>query len=287
MLIRYSLFILLMQWVIPAYALSDCDLSNMALDHASELANRNKSIDEQKSMLQEAIRLCPTNSYAHNNLANLLGAEKEFTQTIEHYEQALEHQPTLAEATYGLAQAYAEIHQLPLSLQKFLDICEVDNDAKRNVKLGVKQEISHLLKNDRYQIPHSGEVFNTASLNVLYAPTTVQQVTNQISQCDFKAVVKKIRRTGFKNLIDEIKPSQLSKEATSQLGYLVDVIKNLQSTTVEISSVEAEHQKALGKIKQQFRNLGLPDTINAITKLQNVPTSYRPALTSQIWITLE
>ena len=286
LIIRCSLFVLLMQWLIPAYAaISDCELSDKARDQARELANRSKPIIEQKKMLQEAIRLCPTNAYAHNNIANLFAAEKQFIQAIQHYKIALENQPDLAEASYNLGKAYAAMHQLPLSLKNYLDICNVDD--YRNVKLGVKQEINSLLKNDRYQIPHPGEVFDAASLEQLYEPTSVQQLTDNISKCGFKAVVKKIRRTGFKNLVDKINSSQLSKEATPQLTYLVDVIKNLQSTTVEIASVEAEHQTALTKVKQQLEKLGLPNSINVSTKLQSVPESLRSALASQIWITLE
>ena len=179
MLIRYLGFVVLYFWLLPVYGISNCELSHQALYRANELANQKAPLSEQKSVLQEAVELCPTNAYAHNNFANLLGEEGTYPQAIHHYKQALYYRPGLSQAWYGLGEVYDKQKRFPLSLETYLQVCRLDADAR--------QRIVQLLTGHRYTVTEEGEILDRESLLVIYDPQKRQAIQEQLAACGLRA----------------------------------------------------------------------------------------------------
>jgi|GEM_PF-4592389 len=284
MFIRFLSLMLILPffWVSSSYAISNCELAKKLLYRANELHNLGKPIKEQKVVLQEAIELCPSNAFAHNNLANLLGKEKRFKHAIRHYKLALKHDSKMHEAWYGLGKAYYALRQYPLSLKAYSQLCELNK-----VDAEIQRKLNELVEKERYKTPQKGEVFDSDSLTLLYDGRKLRQLEKQIANCGFRAVAKSIRTVAFENLVyDEIR-QQFSGKAKQQLEEIITVIQQLKPDLVEIWSVNAQQETTLTQIKTALDKAHLTNGIKITQALRKTPFEMQQDLMSQINIELE
>ncbi|MEK7991259.1 MAG: OmpA family protein, partial [Thiotrichaceae bacterium] len=190
---------------------------------------------------QEAIRLCPSNAYAHNNFANLLGEEKQFAQAISHYKLALQYKPDLSEAWYGLGEAYYAQKRFPLSLDAYLHACTKDSDAK--------QRVIKLLENNRYAVTEEGEILDKDSLLMLYDKAKRQTIQNNLAACGLRASPK--MTITFRNFLFDTAKATLQNDETTQL-QLTEVAKALKSLlSVAVIQIDGHSDK------QAFKDVSL------------------------------
>jgi len=78
------------------------------------------SLAQQKSLLQQALHLCPDHAHTHNNLGVLLEQEGNDTAAFSHYRQAVSSQPNYVEAWLGMGDVLYQQGQYPLNLETYL-----------------------------------------------------------------------------------------------------------------------------------------------------------------------
>jgi len=154
---------------------TDCALSQDLVYRANELYNQRAPVPEQVAILTQAVEVCPSNAYAHNNLANHLGDLGRFADAVRHYQQALALKPDLIDAWYGLGEAYQAWGRLPQSLEAFLHACTQDKDARVRVVA--------LLKDNRFAGAEAGEVLDREALAVLFDKARRQEISRMAQAC--------------------------------------------------------------------------------------------------------
>jgi tetratricopeptide (TPR) repeat protein len=243
-------------FTLNVHATQNCDIATDLVYKENTLHEQNASPAERKKLLQEAVKLCPNNEYAHNNLGNLLGEEEQFAQAIEHFKQAVKIKPTLKEAWNGLGEAYYEQKQYPLSLEAYLHICQ-EPDARKKV--------TALINAKRHQIVEPGQLLNKASLHLLFDPKKRAVLEKLIADCGFKAYLKPI--IIFRNLI--FKPGEAILETLSQeqVIEITQTLKDVQPKQVIVDSYTNDMELAKNRadtIKNELTKHEVPeDSIKA------------------------
>ncbi len=243
-------------FVFNTYANTSCELANDLVKHANELHDKNALAQDQRSLLLEAIHLCPENADAHNNLANLFGAEGNFNLAVQHFKQVLHIAPLMKEALFGLGKAYYDQRQFPLSLQAYTKLCPLNfNSQKDNDH--VFQKIQQLLSNERYRVPKQDEVLSVDSLKLLYSRTQHEALRDQVARCGIKATVIPTAMVLFKNIIYDPRANGFTLSAKQQLATLAETLAELKPRKVEIHSYYYKN-KAPGHVKAELEKYNLP-----------------------------
>lgn len=156
----------------------DCALANDLVYRANELHNQQAPLNEQIAVLTQAVAECPSNIYAHNNLANLLGDVPRFEEAVQHYRAALNIKPDFINAWYGLGETYQQWGKLPQSLEALLHICH-DSEARK--------QITALLKDNRFVGAETGEVLDREALLLLFDKERRIWIGQQVKKCEIGA----------------------------------------------------------------------------------------------------
>jgi len=250
------LILLPLLFTLNVNAMPNCDIATDLVYKENTLHEQNASPAERKKLLQEAVKLCPNNEYAHNNLGNLLGEEEQFAQAIEHFKQAVEIKPTLKEAWNGLGEAYYEQKQYPLSLEAYLHICQ-EPDARKKV--------TALINNKRYQIVEPGQLLNKASLHLLFDPKKRAALEKLMARCGFKAYLKPV--IIFRNLTFKPGEAVLEVQSQEQVMEITQTLKEAEPQQVLVNSYTDNKKLAETRavtIKNELTKYELPeDTIKA------------------------
>ncbi len=233
MLIRYipkilsfgALFILIP--FLPAVADSQsCQYATQLVVQAYEAGNQGDSYEE-KSLLKKALRYCPHDADAHNNLASLLENEGNYQQAIYHYQQAIPTKPDLSDAWYGMGETYYKLGQFPLSLEAHLQACQTDKDSQKRVK--------ELLKESRYAVTEEGQILNKESLLLLYDKQQRERINGLISNCGWRDPDSRVKGKGiFRNLTFHTGEATLTKSAKQQLKNLAAAFKQTMPTVIKL-----------------------------------------------------
>jgi len=130
------------------------------------------SLAQQKSLLQQAINLCPNHAQAHNNLGVLLEQEGDNTVALYHYRQAVSNQPDYVKAWLSIGNILYEQGQYPLSLEAYLQICTQHPRARIL--------ITELLHGNRYRTVDGSFVLGFESLSLLFDKTRLQSFYQKV-----------------------------------------------------------------------------------------------------------
>jgi len=130
---------------------------------------------QQKSLLQQALNLCPNHVQAHNNLGVLLEQEGDNTAALHHYRQAVSSQPDYVEAWLGIGDILYQQGQYPLSLEAYLQICTKHPRARIR--------ITELLRGNRYRTVDDSQVMGHESLSLLFDKVRLQSFYQKVINC--------------------------------------------------------------------------------------------------------
>ncbi len=188
---------------------------------------------QQKELLQRALKLCPTNAPAHNNLGVLLENENNHTKALYHYRQTLKYCPDCFQAWLGIGDVYYQQSQFPLSLEAYLHACTLHNRAR--------QRVTELLHDNRYRTAEIGTVLKRDSLNLLYNRQRLQQLHKLANECvsRFKSLpigdTKALLQTAvqFPNLLFETGNAQIVSYQP-QLDEIATALKQTSAKTIYI-----------------------------------------------------
>jgi len=204
-----------------------CDKATELNYQAYESFRQGFPVSRAKSLLKQALRLCPKHAETYNNLAELFSEEGNDTQAIAHYRQALEINPNLSTAWYGLGETYYKQNQFPLSLEAHLEACQTDKDSRKRV--------IELLKNNRYAVTEAGEIIKKESLLVLYDKQRRQNLNRLIAGCGLKAVAGSVTNTHvFRNFHFDSSKASLQSGSESQLQEIAGTLRVLYERVVHI-----------------------------------------------------
>jgi outer membrane protein OmpA-like peptidoglycan-associated protein len=221
-----------------------CDEATDLNYQAYESYRQGFPLSRSKFLLEQALRLCPKQAETYNNLAELFSEEGNETQAIAHYQKALEINPNLSTAWYGLGETYYKQNQFPLSLEAHLQACQTDKDSRKRVIA--------LLKNNRYAVTESGEIIKKESLLVLYDKQRRQKLNQLIAGCGLKAVAGSVTNTHvFRNFHFDSSKASLQLGSEGQLQEIAGTLRVLYKNTVHIHG----HTDS-----QVFTNLSIADS---------------------------
>ncbi|MDM8558259.1 OmpA family protein [Candidatus Parabeggiatoa sp. HSG14] len=135
---------------------------------------------KQKSVLQQALRLCPSHAKAHNNLGVILESEQNYTDALYHYRQVLNSpaKEIHTKAWVGIGDVYFKQGQLPLSLEAYLQVCTHHPRAR--------QRVTELMRDNRYRTVEANQVMKRDSLALLYDKPRLQQLYQLANQCQYQ-----------------------------------------------------------------------------------------------------
>lgn len=252
---KYFTICLLQLFVISyAHGVINCELANDLLHQVDKLQSTDASTQEQKQLLQQAIHICPSNPYAYNKLANLFGTEGNFSLAAHYFQNALNINPSMPEALFGLGEAYYDLHQLPLSLKAYTQLCPSNFSSQKNRDY-VFQKIPQLLNNEHYRIPQKDEIFNANSLILLYKEH--EALREQVVNCDLSPFPIAIATVSFRNIFYDFRADTLTLNSRRQLAALAETIAVLKPISVHIYSYYPQN-KAPAHAKTELEKYNLP-----------------------------
>jgi tetratricopeptide (TPR) repeat protein len=86
-------------------------------------------LDHAATLLQHAIELDPTLTYAYNSLGNLYYQQQQYHQAVAMYQQALAVDPEYIQARTNLGSAYIQIAQPEQAIAEFHKVLQADGDT--------------------------------------------------------------------------------------------------------------------------------------------------------------
>ncbi|MDM8516028.1 OmpA family protein [Desulfobacterales bacterium HSG16] len=217
--------ILLMCLTIPLPALSeDCTESTQLVIQAFDLGHSPSNFPAQKQLIEKALKLCPNNAEAHNNLASILEKEKDYGQALHHYQQAVRAKSDFAVAWFGIGEVYTKTHQFLLALEAYLKACKADTEARKRIE--------ELLKTNRYRISEAGELMNKESLLLLFDKNRRNNISRMLYDCGFRANVKP--EVIFRNLLFDTGLYQIRPESIPQIQEIGAALQVIGSVSIKI-----------------------------------------------------
>ncbi len=129
----------------------------------------------QKELLQQALALCPDHPLAHYHFGAVLAQEKNYTEALYHYQQALTHRPNYSPAWVGIGNVYSKQGQRPLGFEAYLSVCTRNRRAR--------QRVTELLRGNRYRIVDGDVVLSNKSLSLLYDRKRLQNLYQMANRC--------------------------------------------------------------------------------------------------------
>jgi len=159
----------------------DCQQAEILTTQAYQAGQRGASAAEQQTLLEQALRLCPTHPEAHNNLGVLLENVGRYDLALTHYQQAARLKPDFPEAWFGVGEVYTKTGQLALALEAYLNACH-DPDARTRIE--------DLLSSQRYRSATEGEMLDQQSLQLFFDPARRDAVNAQLRACGFTEITR-------------------------------------------------------------------------------------------------
>jgi outer membrane protein OmpA-like peptidoglycan-associated protein len=168
------IFIITLSLPISLWAATPCDQGTQNDIKVYHL-RQTLSLAQKKSLLQQALNLCPNHAHAHNNLGVLLEQAGDNTAALYHYRQAVSSQPDYVEAWLGIGDILYQQGQFPLSLEAYLQICTKHPRARLR--------ITALLRGNRYRTVDGSQVMGNESLSLLFDKSRLQSAYKKVSNC--------------------------------------------------------------------------------------------------------
>ena len=138
----------------------DCATASRLTRQAYDMKLDPATFAEQHRLLEEAIRICPQDKEARNQLGSVLEIEGNLPEALAQYQEATRLDPQFATAWFGVGEIYNKTGQFPLALDAYLHACQQDDEAR--------QRIVELLTDNRYQVAPDGVIFEKKSLLLLF-----------------------------------------------------------------------------------------------------------------------
>jgi len=202
---------------------------------------------QEKKLLKQALKHCFYHADAHNNLASLLENEGDYEQAIYHYKQALQIDPNLSFAWYGLGETYYKQGQFPLSLEAHLHTCKTDEDSKKR--------LIELLKENRYAVTEEGQILNKESLLLLYNKQRQQTISRMISDCGLRSNVES--KGTFRNVTFHTGSAKLTRSAKQQIKNLAEAFKQIMPSVIKVYGHTDNQQFKRAKTQAENDHLNL------------------------------
>ena len=181
---------------------------------------------EQHRLLEEAIRICPQDKEARNQLGSVLEIEGNLPEALAQYQEATRLDPQFATAWFGVGEIYNKTGQFPLALDAYLHACQQDDEAR--------QRIVELLTDNRYQVAPDGVIFKKKSLLLLFDRTRREQLDAMLKKCAFRSGDPVVARgvavkptANFPNILFDLGAATLRSESLRQLDELSAALRTL------------------------------------------------------------
>lgn len=214
-----SLFFLLMP--VMAHAGNDCHRAKEMVIKAYDLGHTPDVIQQQKSMLKEALILCPDSAEAHNNLGYLFETQKVYGKAIFHYKKALQNKSSLAEAWLGLGDVYAKTNRFPMALEAWLHICHEDTDARNR--------ILDFIASDRLRITEAGEMIDRENLLIFFDKQKREKLIKKILHCRLGTRATMVPEITFRNIQFDLGSAKIRKTSIPQLNEIGAALQEINS----------------------------------------------------------
>ena len=258
----YSLFLLLFSFACQAE--DPCQRTASWVKQAHQDYIEKRPIAEGIDLLQRSIKLCPTDAYAHNNLAVLLEAEKQYDAAIQHYQQAIELKKDFSAPWFGLGDIYKQQQQGPLSFEAYLQACVLgDKEAP--------SKVMKLLEKRRYASVETGELLQKASLQLLFDDQRQQALQKLLQQCALpkgenqRAVLK--RELVIRNIQFATASSALPAQASEQLEQIASALQSVDFQRIVISGhTDKQGFRGLSAKQSREKNQHLSEQRSASVK---------------------
>jgi len=173
-ILNQIIFIITLSLPISLWAAMPCDQATQNVIKVYHL-RQTLSLTQKKSLLQQALNLCPNHAHAHNNLGVLLEQAGDNAAALYHYRQAVSSQPDYVEAWLGIGDILYQQGQFPLSLEAYLQICTKHPRARLRIRA--------LLRDNRYRTVDGRFVLGNESLSLLFDKTRLQSTYKKVLNC--------------------------------------------------------------------------------------------------------
>lgn len=212
-------------WAAMAQA-EDCEQATDLVLQAYDGGQAGMAAAEQQQLLQQALQLCPQHPEAHNNLGDLLENAGDYDAALSHYRAAVQSQPDLAAAWFGIGEVYGKTGQFPLALDAYLNGCH-DPDAR--------QRVEDLPRSERYKISEAGEILNKESLLLLFDETRREDIRFRLKECGFGFKASVATEFIFRNLLFDLGQATLQGDARPQIEQICAALREISGKRIIIN----------------------------------------------------
>ena len=212
----------------------DCATASRLTRQAYDMKLDPATFAEQRRLLNEAIRLCPSSPDARNQLGAVLENEGHLAEALAQYQDATRLNPQFATAWFGVGEIYNKTGQFPLALEAYLHACKQDEDARRR--------IAELLTNNRFEVAPNGVIFEKASLLLLFDRARREELNALLRQCDFRSDDPAVPRgvnvkpaAKFPNILFDLGAATLRAESLRQIEELSAALRALPQARILVN----------------------------------------------------
>lgn len=212
----------------------DCATASRLTRQAHDMGLDPATFAEQHRLLDEAIRLCPQNKYARNQLGSVLEVEGNLPEALAQYQEAARLDPQFATAWFGIGEMYRTTGQFPLALEAYLHACQQDDEAR--------QRIVELLTDNRYQVAPDGAIFEKESLLLLFDRSRREELNAMLRQCAFRSGDPVVTRgvavkptANFPNILFELGAAALQTDSLRQIDELSAALRELPQANIIVN----------------------------------------------------
>jgi len=255
-ILNQVIFIITLSLPITLWATTPCDQATQNVIKVYHL-RQTLSLAQKKSLLQQALNLCPNHAHAHNNLGVLLEQAGDNTAALYHYRQAVNSQPDYVEAWLGIGDILYQQGQFPLSLEAYLQICTEHPRARLR--------ITELLRGNRYRTVDGSQVMGNESLSLLFDKNRLQSAYQKVINCRQvdKSIAPDIRTTKiiletiviFRHFYFKVGEHDLSLVSERQLDEVATALINTKKTQNILIHGHSDSQAFAGFSKTESKYL--------------------------------
>jgi outer membrane protein OmpA-like peptidoglycan-associated protein len=212
----------------------DCQQAGELVRRAYELGDAPQHYPQQRQLYEQALTLCPAHAAAHNNLGWIAEQQGQYAEARRHYRQAVGAEAGLANAWAGLGRVYERSGQFPLALDAYLHACRQ--------KPEVRERITYLLAENRYQVAPDGEIFEKASLLLLFDRERREDMKTMLEQCRFRSGddfgmrgVDVEAAVEFPNILFELGKATLKAESQRQIREIASALREFDEISIIVN----------------------------------------------------